>query len=104
VFVMAAAGRAEVTLDIVADDDDAHGVLTALDADGAELARMRVPAASGSMLAPRAPMPMSVGAPMREISVFTRAIGALSTPVLWHHEHTVTSLQIHVCIDRTSTV
>jgi hypothetical protein len=45
VFVMAPAGRIEVTLDIVPDDDDAHGVLTALDAEGAELARVRVPAA-----------------------------------------------------------
>lgn len=44
VFVMAAAGRIEVTLDIVPDDDDPHGMLTALDADGAELARVRVSA------------------------------------------------------------
>jgi hypothetical protein len=44
VFVMAAAGRVEVTLDIVPDDDDAHAVLKAVDADGAELAQMRVPA------------------------------------------------------------
>jgi hypothetical protein len=43
-FVMAAAGRIEVTLDIVPDDDDAHAVLKATDADGAELARVRVPA------------------------------------------------------------
>jgi hypothetical protein len=44
VFVMAAAGRVEVTLDIVPDDDDAHALLTATDADGAELAQVRVPA------------------------------------------------------------
>jgi hypothetical protein len=44
VFVMAAAGRIEVTLDIVPDDDDAHAVLMAVDADGAELARVRVAA------------------------------------------------------------
>jgi hypothetical protein len=43
-FVMASAGRIEVTLDIVPDDDDAHAVLAATDADGAELARVRVPA------------------------------------------------------------
>jgi hypothetical protein len=45
VFVMAPAGRVEVTLDIVPDDDDAHGVLKAIDAQGNELAQMRVPAA-----------------------------------------------------------
>ncbi len=44
VFVTAPAGRIEVTLDIVPDDDDAHALLTATDADGAELARLRVPA------------------------------------------------------------
>jgi hypothetical protein len=44
VFVMAPAGRMEVTLDIVPDDDDAHAVLKAIDADGAELAQVRVPA------------------------------------------------------------
>ena len=44
VFVMASTGRVEVTLDIVPDDDDAHALLTATDADGAELARVRVPA------------------------------------------------------------
>ena len=44
VFVTAPAGRIEVTLDIVPDDDDAHAVLTATDADGHELARARVPA------------------------------------------------------------
>jgi len=43
-FVMAAAGRIEVTLDIVPDDDDAHALLKATDADGAELAQVRVPA------------------------------------------------------------
>jgi hypothetical protein len=41
-FVMAAAGRIEVTLDIVPDDDDAHAVLRALSADGTELAQRRV--------------------------------------------------------------
>lgn len=44
VFVMAPAGRIEVTLDIVPDDDDPHARLVATDADGAELARVRVPA------------------------------------------------------------
>jgi hypothetical protein len=44
VFVMAAAGRVEVTLDIVPDEDDAHGILAAVDAEGAELGRVRVPA------------------------------------------------------------
>ena len=44
VFVMAAAGRVEVTLDIVPDDDDAHALLKATDAEGAELAQVRVPA------------------------------------------------------------
>jgi hypothetical protein len=43
-FVTAAAGRVEVTLDIVPDDDDAHAILAAVDAEGAELARVRVPA------------------------------------------------------------
>ena len=38
-------GRIEVTLDIVPDDDDAHGVLTATDAEGNQLARQRVSAA-----------------------------------------------------------
>jgi Zn-dependent protease with chaperone function len=37
-------GRIEVTLEIVPDDDDAHAVLKATDADGTELARERVPA------------------------------------------------------------
>jgi hypothetical protein len=44
VLVMAPAGRMEVTLDIVPEDDDAHAVLKAIDADGAELAQVRVPA------------------------------------------------------------
>lgn len=44
VFLMVPAGRIEVTLDIVPDDDDAHGLLKATDADGAELARVRVSA------------------------------------------------------------
>jgi hypothetical protein len=44
VFVMSQGGRVEVTLDIVPDDDDAHAVLTAIDADGVELAQVRVPA------------------------------------------------------------
>ena len=43
-FVMAPAGRIEVRLDIVPDDDDAHALLTALDAEGAELAQVRVAA------------------------------------------------------------
>jgi hypothetical protein len=41
---MAPAGRIEVTLDIVPDDDDAHALLKATDADGAELAQVRVAA------------------------------------------------------------
>lgn len=36
--------RVEVTLDIVPDDDDAHGLLAAIDAAGRQLARVRVPA------------------------------------------------------------
>ena len=44
VFVNAAAGRISVTLDIVADDDDPHAVLTAFDADGEALAQQRVAA------------------------------------------------------------
>lgn len=40
--VNAAGGRIKVTLDIVADEDDPHALLAALDADGAELARVRV--------------------------------------------------------------
>jgi hypothetical protein len=43
-FVMTPTGRVEVMLDIVPDDDDAHAVLTAVDAEGAELARVRVAA------------------------------------------------------------
>jgi hypothetical protein len=43
-FVMTADGRVEVTLDIVPDDDDAHAILTAVDAEGAELAQVRVAA------------------------------------------------------------
>jgi hypothetical protein len=43
-FVAGSSGRIEVTLDIVPDDDDAHGMLAAIDASGAELARVRVPA------------------------------------------------------------
>ena len=38
------AGRVQVTLDVVPDEDDPHAVLAALDADGAELARHRVSA------------------------------------------------------------
>ena len=44
VFVGRSSGRIEVTLDIVPDDDEAHGVLKAIDAEGNELARVRVPA------------------------------------------------------------
>jgi hypothetical protein len=44
VIVNAAAGRIEVTLDIVPDDDDAHAVLTAVGADGEQLAQARVAA------------------------------------------------------------
>lgn len=43
-FVMTPAGRVEVSLDIVPDDDDAHALLTAVDAEGAELAQVRVAA------------------------------------------------------------
>ena len=43
-FVMTPAGRIEVTLDIVPDEDDAHALLAATDAGGAELARVRVAA------------------------------------------------------------
>ena len=42
VQVMAAGGRIDVTLDIVPDDDDPHALLAAHDADGTELARVRV--------------------------------------------------------------
>jgi hypothetical protein len=45
VFVAGSSGRIEVTLDIVPDDDDAHAVLKAIDAEGNELAQVRVPAA-----------------------------------------------------------
>jgi hypothetical protein len=38
-------GRIDVTLDIVADDDDPHALLAAHDAQGQELARVRVAAA-----------------------------------------------------------
>jgi hypothetical protein len=44
VVVAHGGGRIEVTLDIVPDDDDAHGVLAATDAEGNELARQRVAA------------------------------------------------------------
>jgi hypothetical protein len=44
VFVMAPAGRVEVTLDIVPYDDDAHALLKAVDAEGSELAQVRVAA------------------------------------------------------------
>jgi hypothetical protein len=43
-FVMTPSGRVEVSLDIVPDDDDAHAVLSAVDAEGNELARVRVAA------------------------------------------------------------
>ena len=42
--VQTAAGRVDVTLDIVPDEDDAHALLTALDAAGDTLARVRVAA------------------------------------------------------------
>jgi hypothetical protein len=44
VLVTRSNGRIEVTLDIVPDDDDAHGVLKAIDVEGNELAQARVPA------------------------------------------------------------
>jgi hypothetical protein len=44
VQVVAARGRIDVTLDIVPDDDDPHALLSAHDADGTELARVRVAA------------------------------------------------------------
>jgi hypothetical protein len=44
VQVTAATGRIDVTLDIVPDDDDPHALLAARDADGAQLARVRVAA------------------------------------------------------------
>jgi hypothetical protein len=43
-FVDAAAGRIEVTLDIVPDDDDPHAMLAAHDAFGEPLAQVRVAA------------------------------------------------------------
>ena len=45
VLVTAAAGRLRVTLDVVPDDDDAHAVLAAFDAEGAAVAQVRVAAA-----------------------------------------------------------
>ena len=39
------AGRVQVTLDVVPDEDDPHALLAAVDADGQELARQRVSAA-----------------------------------------------------------
>ncbi len=42
--VDSAGGRVTVTLDIVPDDDDPHAWLSAADAFGTELARLRVPA------------------------------------------------------------
>jgi hypothetical protein len=42
--VQAAAGRITVTLDIVPDDDEPHALLTAVDASGEALARVRVSA------------------------------------------------------------
>ena len=42
VTVTAAAGRVTVHLDLVPDEDDPHAVLSALDATGGELARVRV--------------------------------------------------------------
>jgi hypothetical protein len=44
VQVTATSGRIDVTLDIVPDDDDPHALLTARDADGSQLARVRVAA------------------------------------------------------------
>lgn len=42
VAVTGSAGRVQVTLDIVPDEDDPHAHLAATDADGNELARVRV--------------------------------------------------------------
>ena len=42
VTVATAQGRVEVTLDIIADDDDPHAQLAALDATGQRLAELRV--------------------------------------------------------------
>ncbi len=44
VIVEVDAGRVTVTLDIVADDDDPYAMLAAIDADGNELARVKVAA------------------------------------------------------------
>ncbi len=44
VIVSAGAGRVTVRLDIVADEDDAHAMLSAVDEGGTELARVRVAA------------------------------------------------------------
>jgi hypothetical protein len=44
VLLSLASGRVAVTLDIVPDEDDPHAWLAATDADGAELARVRVAA------------------------------------------------------------
>ena len=41
-YVETASGRLSITLDIVPDDDDPHAWLAATDADGQELARVRV--------------------------------------------------------------
>ena len=41
-WVESDAGRVQVTLDVVPDEDDPHALLAALDADGQELARHRV--------------------------------------------------------------
>jgi hypothetical protein len=42
--VLTASGRVRVTLDIVPDEDDPYAILAAQDADGGELARVRVSA------------------------------------------------------------
>jgi len=42
VAVNNAAGRWQVTLDIVPDDDDPHALLSAINADGEQVARVRV--------------------------------------------------------------
>src|SRR5207302_3214219 len=44
ITVNAACGRVEVTLDIVPDEDDPHALLSACDAAGESLARVRVAA------------------------------------------------------------
>jgi len=44
VYVEADAGRIEVTLEVVPDEDDAHALLAAADADGQPLAQVRVAA------------------------------------------------------------